>query len=325
MLTIAIPTYNRAMILGQTLEHTVSLAQGRLRDQVEILVSDNASSDGTMDILKSFETRYPGLVLSRRNCRNLGFSANVDAAICAARTKFVLVMSDDDLLEDGAIESLLKQLCEHPDVSMAFLASENWNNDLTARMDSFVSRPDVYFPDGRRYLMERRNFPPVLISGLVVASERWRAAKANRFVEVNSVHIIAGLKMQLLGGGVLFLNSRPYVRYRSPNVELEELCKFNSFETCYTYVRACEAMKGEVPRSLYTHLYMKALRTICGYAIREKVLTHDFRRRRVWALYRDHLDWSGVRAVISLVTCAVIWAPWWCFYIPFRWLVPKRA
>ena len=48
ILTVAIPTYNRCHLLCQSLES----ALGQLEDGVEILVSDNASTDETPKVMK---------------------------------------------------------------------------------------------------------------------------------------------------------------------------------------------------------------------------------------------------------------------------------
>ena len=73
LLTIAIPTYNRATCLRELL--SVLTDQLRHESRVELLISDNASPDQTPAVVKDFVTR--GLqVRYIRNTQNIGPDAN---------------------------------------------------------------------------------------------------------------------------------------------------------------------------------------------------------------------------------------------------------
>lgn len=88
--SIAIPTYNRAGLLQESLESV--LAQ-TLRD-IEIVVCDNASTDGTQALLD----RYQGRLLSRRNDRNLGSWPNLKKAFAESSGARFMWLQDDDVL-----------------------------------------------------------------------------------------------------------------------------------------------------------------------------------------------------------------------------------
>ena len=57
LLSICIPTYNRCSYLKKTLESIVSQKIFETTDLVEIVISDNCSSDGTADVCKIFAER----------------------------------------------------------------------------------------------------------------------------------------------------------------------------------------------------------------------------------------------------------------------------
>lgn len=109
LLTIAIPTWNRAAFLVKTLEQLklelVSLRPGT----VEILVSDNCSQDETAATVQ--DVQAAGLNIRYvRNSENIGSDANIAQCFNLACGKYVLILGDDDLLVDGGLNILLAQL-----------------------------------------------------------------------------------------------------------------------------------------------------------------------------------------------------------------------
>lgn len=76
-LSICIPTYNGALHLSETLEKVIArIDECGARETVEVVVCDNASTDATGEIVRTWIRRCPDLVRHVRNERNLGFDAN---------------------------------------------------------------------------------------------------------------------------------------------------------------------------------------------------------------------------------------------------------
>lgn len=112
LLTIAIPTWNRASYLKLTLDQLFHEMSGVPKNMVEVLVSDNCSSDHTATVVK--EVTELGLPIKYvRNEKNIGSDANIPQCFNLAQGKYVLILGDDDLLVDGAIAFILKHLSEH--------------------------------------------------------------------------------------------------------------------------------------------------------------------------------------------------------------------
>jgi hypothetical protein len=95
VLTLALPTYNRAASIGVALQ---SLARG-LRDcapgAIEIDVRDNASADDTAALVRSFAAQHPWVHLRyARNEENIGYDGNHLRSWNAARGRYILFCSD---------------------------------------------------------------------------------------------------------------------------------------------------------------------------------------------------------------------------------------
>lgn len=97
LVTIAIPTFNRAALL----EDCLAAAFNQTYSNFEVLVSDNASTDETAEILKRFPDRRLHVV---RQKTNIGLLRNLNALLEHARGEFVVFVPDDDRIAPGMLE-----------------------------------------------------------------------------------------------------------------------------------------------------------------------------------------------------------------------------
>src|SRR5579884_3232369 len=98
--SVTIVTYNSGRFIRRCLE---SVLEQKYRDK-EIIVIDNASTDGTTDILEQFEDRCTIVY----NDENIGFAAAQNQAIGISSGDWVLTLNPDVLLLPGFIQSLVE-------------------------------------------------------------------------------------------------------------------------------------------------------------------------------------------------------------------------
>jgi len=106
--SILIPTYNRLNDLRLCL-NSVFAAIGALPERfiVEVLVSDNASTDGTEAYLNNLIPSSNKIkLMSWTNLENIGARANVKKLISAASGDYLFFLTDDDILLPGALVCL---------------------------------------------------------------------------------------------------------------------------------------------------------------------------------------------------------------------------
>jgi hypothetical protein len=102
-------------MLGITLENVLAQVAGH--PEVEVVVSDNASTDHTQEVL----ARHPGLVVDRLE-HTVGVTRNIGHAVCdLARGDFIWILGDDDLVIAGGLERVLTFLREHPAIGYVYL------------------------------------------------------------------------------------------------------------------------------------------------------------------------------------------------------------
>ncbi len=100
LVSVTIVTYNSGRFIRRCLESLLDQKYPKL----EVIVIDNASTDGTADILESFEDRC--LVIY--NDENVGFAAAQNQAIGLSNGNWVLTLNPDVFLLPGFIEALME-------------------------------------------------------------------------------------------------------------------------------------------------------------------------------------------------------------------------
>ena len=121
LLTIAVPTFNRADSLRATLSSIrkgLSLLPDRQRLSTEILVANNASTDRTREVCADYKE-----VTYIEQSKNLGYDGNVRSLYRQASGTWMLFLSDDDIFEFATLPILIRLLEERPQLEVAFC---NW-------------------------------------------------------------------------------------------------------------------------------------------------------------------------------------------------------
>lgn len=150
LVTIGIPTYNRVASLRGTL--TSALAQDY--PSLEVLISDNGSSDGTEAYCRSLERSDPR-VRYIRQLENQGPLANFRAVLDGARGQYFMWLADDDRIEPNYVSECVAVLDSEPrTVLVAGRASLRYPDGST--MADVVVSLDAYRPE-RRVLVYYRS------------------------------------------------------------------------------------------------------------------------------------------------------------------------
>ena len=131
-LSIIIVNYNVKEFLLNLL-NSVERASKRLH--IEIIVVDNASDDGSVEMIKQF---FPNVILIE-NAKNLGFSKANNIGLNIAKGKFLLLLNPDTLVSEDTFETTISFLKHNASVGMVGCKILN--------------------PDGTLQLACRRSFP----------------------------------------------------------------------------------------------------------------------------------------------------------------------
>lgn len=145
LLSICIPTYNRASFLKEALSRVVSqLSQIKDNNKIELLVSDNCSTDNTAEVVSEFNKSLDFQITYYRNEENLGFDGNFWNCVKRSRGQFIWLLSDDDYLKENVIAKIIQTIKEYPDAGDIFLAKYgNFTNEIIKYEDKYDFLEDV--------------------------------------------------------------------------------------------------------------------------------------------------------------------------------------
>ncbi len=139
ILTISIPTYNRSFFLDELL--SCLLDQCVSNPKIELLVSDNDSSDETPSIVEAYIDR--GLEIRYlRNTANIGADRNFLQCFEKARGKYVWIIGDDDVVKPGAIGKIITYL-EANEYNLIYVNSYAFDGSMSAKRVKSYRAPKV--------------------------------------------------------------------------------------------------------------------------------------------------------------------------------------
>ncbi len=114
--SIIILNYNTKALLLACL---ASIEKARtLKDRWEVIVVDNASTDGSVKEISNFKSQISNLKIIQ-NDRNLGFAAGNNVGIKMAKGRYVLLLNSDTEVTKDAIILMLDFMDAHPKVGVS--------------------------------------------------------------------------------------------------------------------------------------------------------------------------------------------------------------
>ncbi len=165
--SVCLTTYRRAHLLGRTIESILGQDFG----DFELIISDNASPDGTEEVCRDY-ARRDGRIRYSRNPTNLGMPGNLNAAIALARAPLIANLHDGDLFSPALLSSWKQALDRHPDAAFTFCQME--------RLDAQGRTAGVLAPDFPERLEARQLVALMLSRKHCFSSPVWGTVMARR-------------------------------------------------------------------------------------------------------------------------------------------------
>ncbi|MBU3632851.1 glycosyltransferase [Polynucleobacter sp. AP-Feld-500C-C5] len=162
-ISVCITTYNHSQFIEQTLE---SVLNQQVNFPVEIIISDDCSKDSTKEILSRYQLKYPGLVKTIFNEKNIGATKNTVKILSQASGKYVALLDGDDYWKKN--HKLQKQydfLESNDDCVMCFHAVDIQTKEMKI-IEHFLPVPK--FRRNRSEMMDLINFDSFMATSSIV-------------------------------------------------------------------------------------------------------------------------------------------------------------
>ena len=141
LLSICIPTYNRAKILKNNLNRIVREDAFLQTDDVEIIISDNVSTDETEMVCRAFTEKYPDKIFYYRNEKNIE-DRNFIEVLKRAKGNFAKLHNDTLCFCPGALSKILDIIKTNQDANLLFFINNSNKNDIVTcqTADEFLNQ-----------------------------------------------------------------------------------------------------------------------------------------------------------------------------------------
>jgi glycosyltransferase involved in cell wall biosynthesis len=111
--SVVIKSYNHEAFVAQTIH---SILTQSFQD-FEIVITDDASIDATVEVIRTFQDSRIDLVVSPKN---RGISNAMNATIARARGDYIAILNSDDYALPGRLQKQVAFLDSHPDIAVVF-------------------------------------------------------------------------------------------------------------------------------------------------------------------------------------------------------------
>lgn len=314
VISIAIPTYNRSRRLEDTLTR-LSAHPEILEDWVEIVISDNASSDNTHEVVAAFSERTGKAIRYKRNAVNVGIDGNIHAASRLATGRFLLLMSDDDHLVSGALSFLRKLVDSTPDLLFCFVNGGSFSCTYDPRecLPFIVKVDKMLVTRDPNELLQTIGVWSTFVSSFFVERKAWiDVPSPERFVgtDIYLTHILFRL-LAAGGGRTCIVTAEQWLAVRSEYTGSYRVV--HAFGYSLLKLLTQDALQLGLDRRAMRHIKLSVIRDVLPTKVMETRLGREKLRT---------LSYKELKA-LSRYTW---WEPLaWCYLLPTALLPPSAV
>lgn len=159
------PTFSNPEGVKASLSRLIDEAkQGGFVNEVEFCVADNSEDTATENVINTLKADSTATINYQRHGQNLGYDRNVDAAIKLATGNYCWLLSDNEDVKSGALNSIIRALKDSHDSGLFIIAPEtiaNKNLRTYSNLEEAVKENDWWIPGGlvSRNIIKRALIP----------------------------------------------------------------------------------------------------------------------------------------------------------------------
>jgi len=129
-ISVFILTYNSKLFIKECIESVLIQEYPNL----EIVIGDDGSTDGTPDILKEYNKNYPGLFKLVLSETNTGITANCNRVLAQCNGEYIAFLAGDDLWCSGKLQKQIAWFNANPNKILNFTLTEVFDDRSSQKM-----------------------------------------------------------------------------------------------------------------------------------------------------------------------------------------------
>ncbi len=254
VLSVCIPTFNRDKYLDTAIASVAKqINKYCIKDDIEICISDNASTDNTDEIVKKWKNTSDIKIVYHRNDKNLGADRNFLKVIDLSSGKYCWFLSSDDLAMETSITTILEDISKN-DFDIYLYSRQNFVSDTkTSFMETWLDKEFIVSNDNLKiYISNMNKLGGIFsyISSIVFERNKWigfikdNPKNVEQFVGSQYVHAFVLLNM-IKRGSIMKSMNTPIVYNRIGNSGfLEKSNYFKRIKLDYSYLPMANTIYG---------------------------------------------------------------------------------
>lgn len=260
-LTIAIPIFNGAKYISQTLNSILK------QKNVDIVISDNNSTDETKKILKKYSEKYSNIQINF-NPTNIGFDLNLRKCVELCKTDYVWLLTDDDIIRDGAVETvnnIIKNNSNNKGYGLIYVDNLHEYNGI--KEVKFGSDPNKFF--------EYTKFRSGGMSSNIINRKLWKNVDFKKYTD-DWPHLVYSI--------IVLTHSNYYIHFESlksevdPNMPKRWLNNSSLFRYLQSLKKTFEIMKNY---SIYSISTIKKTEIIVSKHISTAIIIEKKNKKKI--------------------------------------------
>jgi glycosyltransferase involved in cell wall biosynthesis len=172
ILTICIPTHNRAEILNISLQKLIDTVK---KYQCEIIVSDNASTDNTKEIVEIHQKNYPNLKYYCQS-KNVGYDRNIVTCYENSKSEYVWLLGDKYEISEEKFNYIFD-----------ILKQENYHGVVVNSESRIKTIPSKEF-DNASILLSQIGWHMTLLCSIIMPRNSFLKSNFERYLDTDFIH-----------------------------------------------------------------------------------------------------------------------------------------
>ncbi len=222
MLSVLISSYNHECFLDETIESVLRLGQ-----KVEILCTDDGSSDDSRRLLEQYSRRFQNISIFTGPEENIGFASRIQLFRGSIKTKYCMVLNSDDRLISVGVELGLRKLENFgADYFTASISLIDGDGDSIGYLNG-PFQPQIPFPEVSTETLQEFEACQIPQSAIyLLAMQNWVRSSSNLIMRTETFWQSGGildyhfasdwaLALRLLATKRGIYSTTPFLNYRS--------------------------------------------------------------------------------------------------------------
>lgn len=205
ILTIGIPVYNGETTIQGTLDSVIK----QMIPGIEIVISDNNSTDKTAEIIRH---NYPvdSNIKYFKNETNIGADRNIDLVVKRSSGRYVWLLGDDDEISPGGIKKIMNIILNNSELAAIFVNYGLYDRVTNACLQAktLKLKDDILLFNADEFLNIAGIYPNFM-SSIVVSRSLWGGVDSKKYEGTHWLQY--GMLMRILEGQKSFCTAEPYV------------------------------------------------------------------------------------------------------------------